>query len=266
MSHEKEGRSVELEIALDVPASVVWRALTDAEELRRWFPADARVEPGVGGSIWFSWGPGVEGASSIAIWDPEARLRLVERWGEGDGAVEFAMDFFITALSGERATLRLVHSGFSNDASWDEQYTAMEAGWTYFFRNLKHYLERHLGMPRVLVWERRVAGTTRDASWRVMLSLVGGHVPAQDATVTIDVGTGPHQAIVEVLVASRALALRLPDLHDSMLFVEFESGAEKWHCGVWLSTYGVSEETVAALRPGVQNIAKQLCEGVLAGT
>jgi len=266
MSHESEGRSVELEIPLDVPASVVWRALTDAEELRRWFPADARVEPGEGGSIWYSWGPGMEGTSRIQIWEPDARLRLVERWGEGDSAVEFAMDFFITALSGERATLRLVHSGFGSDASWDEQYTAMETGWTYFFRALKHYLERHLGVPRVLVWERRLAGVTRDASWRLMLSLLGGHVPAPSAKVTIDVGTGPQQAVVEVLVESRALALRLPDLDDSMLFLEFESGAEQWHCGVWLSTFGVPDETVALLRPGIQSIATQLCEGVLAGT
>lgn len=40
----------------------VWQALTDARELTRWFPVEARVEPGLGGSIWLSWG---EGAGAI---------------------------------------------------------------------------------------------------------------------------------------------------------------------------------------------------------
>ena len=43
----------------------VWRALTEADELRRWFPVDARVSPGVGGSIWLSWGDGAEGEAPI---------------------------------------------------------------------------------------------------------------------------------------------------------------------------------------------------------
>ncbi len=37
-----------------MPASAVWHALTDAEELMRWFPPLARVEPGVGGSMFMS--------------------------------------------------------------------------------------------------------------------------------------------------------------------------------------------------------------------
>lgn len=36
-------------------AGGVWRALTEAEELTRWFPLQARVTPGEGGEIWMSW-------------------------------------------------------------------------------------------------------------------------------------------------------------------------------------------------------------------
>ncbi len=48
-------RSVERTIEIDAPVRDVWRALTDADELMRWFPLEARAEPGEGGSIWMRW-------------------------------------------------------------------------------------------------------------------------------------------------------------------------------------------------------------------
>ena len=39
------------EIDVTAPASEVWKALTNADELRRWFPLEARVMPGVGGKV-----------------------------------------------------------------------------------------------------------------------------------------------------------------------------------------------------------------------
>jgi uncharacterized protein YndB with AHSA1/START domain len=53
---KKERREKEIEIA--VPIEEVWKALTDANELARWFPLEARVTPGLGGKIFVSWGPG----------------------------------------------------------------------------------------------------------------------------------------------------------------------------------------------------------------
>ena len=45
-------RTIEKELEIDAPIEAVWKALTDAEELTNWFPLEARVKPGVGGSIW----------------------------------------------------------------------------------------------------------------------------------------------------------------------------------------------------------------------
>jgi hypothetical protein len=71
-------RNVESHIEINAPAEVVWKALADAEELTRWFPLQARVTPGLGGSVWISWGPPYEGEAKIEIWEPNRRLRLVE--------------------------------------------------------------------------------------------------------------------------------------------------------------------------------------------
>ena len=77
-------RSHEERIALaDVPPEVVWRALTDAEELARWFPLAARVE-GVGGAISLSWGQQGTETVVIEVWEPGPRgLRCRCRVGPG---------------------------------------------------------------------------------------------------------------------------------------------------------------------------------------
>ena len=47
-------RSFSMSIDIDATPEEVWRALTDAGELMRWFPLQARVTPGKGGSVF--WG------------------------------------------------------------------------------------------------------------------------------------------------------------------------------------------------------------------
>ena len=44
-------RAFELALDIDASADEVWRALTEAEELMRWFPLEAQVAPGNGGSM-----------------------------------------------------------------------------------------------------------------------------------------------------------------------------------------------------------------------
>src|SRR5262245_30524750 len=61
-----------LEIAAAPEA--VWKAITEAEELVRWFPQDAKVKPGKGGEIVYCWG-GLEGRCRILAWQPPKHLR-----------------------------------------------------------------------------------------------------------------------------------------------------------------------------------------------
>ena len=41
----EQTRAFSMSLDLDAPAEDVWRALTDAQELVRWFPVGARVAP-----------------------------------------------------------------------------------------------------------------------------------------------------------------------------------------------------------------------------
>ena len=52
----KGTRTQQHEIVIDAPIEAVWKAISDGEELTRWFVEEATVEPGVGGTITISWG------------------------------------------------------------------------------------------------------------------------------------------------------------------------------------------------------------------
>ena len=43
-------RKIERAITIEVPVDAVWKALTDAAELTRWFPLRVSVSPGAGAS------------------------------------------------------------------------------------------------------------------------------------------------------------------------------------------------------------------------
>jgi uncharacterized protein YndB with AHSA1/START domain len=141
----------------------VWQALTDARELERWFPLDARVEPGEGGSIWMSWRNEFVGDSKILVWKPPQHLRISWSYGESEQPAQVT-DFMIEAEGGG-TVVRVVTSGFPLDASWDGWVEGTERGWAFELRSLKHYLERHGGESRQVIYLRRRVPLARDEIW-----------------------------------------------------------------------------------------------------
>ena len=89
---DQETRAVEREIEIDAPLAAVWKALTDAEELTRWFPLNAGVTPGVGGSVWMSWTDTEGEGAPIEVWEPERHLRTGAVLG---AALQIATDFYL---------------------------------------------------------------------------------------------------------------------------------------------------------------------------
>jgi uncharacterized protein YndB with AHSA1/START domain len=157
-------RSAGGEVTIDATPERVWRALTEARELERWFPLDARVEPGVGGTIWMSWRNEFAGDMKILAWEPPRHLRTAWTFHEGDQYAQVT-DYTIEAKGG-RTVVRAVTSGFPLDASWDGWVEGTQRGWSFELRSLKHYLERHEGEPRHVVYLRRRVPLPVQAAWR----------------------------------------------------------------------------------------------------
>jgi len=239
-----DGRRVVKEVTVRAPVDRVWHALTDPEELMRWFPPVARVEPGVGGSITLSWGAGMEGTAPIHVWDPHERFGWTEEH-PGEPPVRIAVEFEIAAAGGGATTVRLVQSGFGPGTDWDEYISSVDGGWTYFLANLRHYLERHPDEPRTMVAERRPPGMPRGQAWERLLGEVFRVQPlAEGAACTLELpGLGTLTGTAFIVRAPHHFACTVAELGDGLLFAEFEPGGEQWHCGVWLSLYGVDKAT-----------------------
>jgi uncharacterized protein YndB with AHSA1/START domain len=240
-------REIVIEREVDAPPEVVFETLTNPEELRRWFPLDARVDPGEGGKIWLSWGPGVDGEAPIHIWDPPARFGWTESYGDdADGRpIRVAVDFHVEGRDGV-TVVRLVQSGFSAAADWDEMYDALKDGWSYFLFNLAFYLEKHRGRPRRMVWRRVESRLSRDDLWERVVG--GGLIRATDDVAPASpfawLAGDPVEGEVVSARPGYHFAGSLPGLDDSIVFIEFEGK----HLGIWLSTYGTSPEEARALQ------------------
>jgi len=244
-SSPEQTRALVREQEIAAPPEAVWEALTTADGLRRWFPLDARVEPGEGGSVWLSWGPGCEGEAPIHIWDPPGRFGWTESYGEDASGrpIKVAVDFHIEGREG-MTVVRLVQSGFSASEDWDEMYDALKDGWTYFLFNLAFYFLKHRDQHRKLVWQRVATDLARDVVWErlVASALIGPATgPGGDVDLMLD------QSRRARVVSEREgyhFAATLPDLGDSVFFVELEGK----HVGLWLSTYGMEDDRVKSLQ------------------
>lgn len=221
-----ETRSIEIERSVAASPEDVWTSLTTGDGLKRWFPLDARVEPGAEGSVWLSWGPGCEGEAPVHIWDEPRRFGWTESYGEDEQGrpIRVAVDFHIEGRDGS-TVVRLVQSGLSASADWDEMYDALKDGWTYFMFNLAYHFEVHGGRDRQLVWRRHPTSLSRDEVWARLTegSLVGDALALDGEHETKTVSRRDHYHF----------AATLPDLNDSAWFVEVEGA----HVGFWLSVY-----------------------------
>ncbi len=258
---------IEQEIDVAATPEEVWRALSEGDELARWFPVAARVEPGEGGKVWLSWGPGMEGESRIAIWEPARRLRLVANYPEGVAAptdaagrpVEVAMDFEIEG-SGGRTRVRLVHSGFGRGAEWDNEYDAIWRGWKYELRSLRHYLERHPGEDRKVVWAHRKSDLPQDEIWRRLMSPEGlGALPpglAEGDRYLLAGADGTEvQGEVRVNRPPTDFSGTVQSLDDALLRYVHEMGG----ANLWLWAWGEAAERLE----GIEERWKEMLERLL---
>jgi uncharacterized protein YndB with AHSA1/START domain len=253
-------RKIVKEVFVQAPPDVVWRALTDAEELTRWFPVDARVEPGAGGSIWISWGSGSEGQAPITAWEPNRHFQ----WTETRGPVKLAIDFHLETTGG-RTVVRLVQSGFGAGADWDDEFHTVDGGWAYFMAHLRWYLERHRGIARqVTAFRERVTLSRTDALARLTgpqgFSSRGSLAAAETGAAFSDrtsAGDPLSGTVVARSSGTGQLGFTIAELNDAILFLEMEPVPDGCRAGFWLSTYGLDASQLDALRASYGTVYRQ---------
>ena len=164
--NSSHARQFEMSIDIDASPEIVWHAIANDVELRRWFAPKASVTPGEGGSVSWTWEEHHDWPQTIEIWEPGQRLKTrydsLAADGQG-GKLPLFMDFQLDGRGG-KTTLRLVHSGFGPQADFDNEYDGISRGWPVELRSLKLYAEKHFGQDRQLAWcARTYDGSPRDA-------------------------------------------------------------------------------------------------------
>ncbi len=155
--HEIESPPIELCMTIDVPEEKVFHALTDAQQLMRWFPTLVENEPVPGGKLMFAWeypqdpnknhmrcGEYVEVIPNKVVshtWDVRPRRELGEEHPSADEAKSTVVEYRLTPEGDDSTRLMLVHSGWEMGPEWDRLREAHVRAWTFYLANLKSYLE-----------------------------------------------------------------------------------------------------------------------------
>jgi uncharacterized protein YndB with AHSA1/START domain len=189
--HEgNDATTIVQEVTISAPKEVVWKALTDPDQLVRWFPLGAHVIPGKGGSVKLTWGDFTED-STIEIWQPDKHLQLKENVpfsvplepAELKTSAPRVVDFQFEG-DGSKTVLRLTHSGFAvtpvraelSPEALDRVQQTLELSplgfrnvvadcWKYQLLSLGDYVENHLNQNRTVSWVRQPIQGSFEEAW-----------------------------------------------------------------------------------------------------
>jgi uncharacterized protein YndB with AHSA1/START domain len=223
-------RDIELSVELDASPEDVFRAVADGTEIAKWLAPEARStapEGGKKGSIWISWGEGMSAEHELDVYDPPRRL--VHPSGKnGETKAPLYAEWSIEARDGGKTTLRLVHSGFSVGADWDDEYDAHARGWRLMLQNLRHYFARHAHAPASHLPFMAKVESRRGGLWKTLLARTGFSTlpkvgdPFRFATPSGEVLTG----VVDLVTETRDLALVVREYDDALLRFNLEGKAD----------------------------------------
>lgn len=236
-------RQFQLDLPIAAPPEAVWRAVSEAGEIARWFAPRVEVQPGPGGRMVWDWGGGIAWPHTIERWEPGARLRTrydsqVEV--EGGGRAPLFVDFEVRGQGGA-TTLRLVHSGFGPDARFDEEFDGVSRGWSIELLSLRHYLEHHAGRDRALCRGTVAIEGTADEAWAALAGapgLEGLRDARPGERVALSIGGAPVEGAVLGRAGSHELALDAENLGHGFLRVAVERCGGELMAWVWLGLWG----------------------------
>jgi uncharacterized protein YndB with AHSA1/START domain len=271
----KQVRAFRMALDLDATPDQVWRALTEAEEIVRWFSTDARVAPGKGGSMLWSWGYGEDWETRIDAWEPGRLLRLVQEDARPydaqgrqlpPGEVEsagIAMEFTLESHQG-KTRLRLVHSGFGHGAAWDAEIEGITEGWQAELRSLRHYLRRHRGRDRKAGRALVNTALPRDAAWAKLLGPGGFTLSPPEPREgeryeVVTPGGRRYTGVVQLNLPGQTIAGTVSELDDGWFrLLTWKDARGSTGVWAWLASYSDDDAPVKEFKDRSQEALERL--------
>jgi uncharacterized protein YndB with AHSA1/START domain len=136
-------RIIELTRTIEAPPERVFRALTESDELVRWFPSSAVSDPRAGGSFEYRFdfpdAPERNHAYGGVYHEVEPNKRVSYPWSGKLGETRVDVEL---RPEGDATALTLRHVGWGEGAEWGQSLEMHREGWGFFVDNLASYLER----------------------------------------------------------------------------------------------------------------------------
>ncbi len=248
--NQKE-RHHELQIEIAATPAQVWEAVSTAEGIASWFAPIAKVEPGQGGTVTFGWSPEMVASNNIEIWEPEHHLRLTSERPEGKPPN--VVDYFIEGQGGT-TVMRLVHSGFGADASFDNEFDSTGRAWLLFLKMMKHSTEHGVASCRNVTLFRMIE-KPREEGWAALLGPKGlcaegtlADTKPGDAVRVRTASGEVLEGIVRHFDPRGLCALELPEHRHAMLNLFCEACGGSTMLTITWQIFGASTEDADQLR------------------
>lgn len=250
MAIKKDGtgkRWVEMELVLSGTPEQIWQAMATGPGYAAWF-TEATIEERAGGSLQFHFGPAGSTTGEVTAWQPPNYFAYVEREWNGN-APPVATEITITARSGGKCLVRMVHSLFSSSDDWDDQIEGFQNGWPGFFEVLRLYLKYFAGRKATAFMA--LSSTTGDhlEMWKRLLErldLAGANVGEQRVTPA---EPEPLSGVVERVEQGekiRMILMRLDRPNPGVAMISTYDTGGRVNVGVTLYFYGDDVKGVGA--------------------
>ena len=136
-------RSIENAVTIKASPEAVFKALTDARELAKWFPSAAESDPRPGGAFRFTFKN--ENAQHDHVREGKylevvSGKKVRYPWHLSPGDAPTTVEFTLSPRGGD-TTLTLLHSGWGTGSELDNTVEMHTKGWGFFLQNLKSVLE-----------------------------------------------------------------------------------------------------------------------------
>jgi uncharacterized protein YndB with AHSA1/START domain len=197
-------RNHDMEIEIDATAGQVWEAVSTSQGFASWFAPVAEVTPGPGGSVFLSWGPGMEDRQRIEAWEPNRHLQIAQP--RAKGGPPNVVDYSIEERGG-KTVMRLVHSGFESTPDLDAEFESTGDAWRVFLKMMKHSVEhgvatcRNVTVFRMLPVSRATAWEKLTANVPELRQGVSGHFRADSSCCAVEFPDRNH-ALLSVFCGS----------------------------------------------------------------
>ena len=260
---EHKGRIIRAEIRTSATPQQAWEAWADPQKIAAWFVDRAAGEAKPGGIMtWFFDDFGyqlpykvvdaIPGSLFVLKWDPP----------QGDsGILEVRI-----AQEGGATVVRLINSGFREDAKWNDEYEGVNSGWQTALALLKEYLENYFGRSKKTVMILRPASYTYDqhreyfldpaklSKWLTVSGAIGR--PGEACELVLRDGGKLSGRVLAVTKWEAALSWK--EISGALELKGFSMGPQKMlgvRVTLWNSESAANSEIKARMEAAVERLA-----------